>query len=139
MIARFALAILFVAFLISDTHAQSRRFGGFGGGWGGRGSAEPYSLDRGSVPTWERDPELPHDSFTWARIKYRSWIQRRSFTWYTDYPDSDLNMSWRLHQLTALKVEPDPVTVEITDRPRTQRRRSRHPPQIRFQRRLHHG
>jgi hypothetical protein len=112
MSARLAILIFLAALVAADARAQSRRFGGFGGG---RGSAEPYSLDRGDVPTWDRDPELPHDSFTWARIKYRSWIQRRSFTWYTDYPDSDLNMSWRLHQLTAMKVEPDPVTVEITD------------------------
>src|SRR5690349_7254927 len=113
MIPRFVILFLLAAlFATTDASAQSRRFRG--GGWGG-GSREPYSIDRGNVPTWERDPDLPHDSFTWARIKYRSWIQRQSFTWYTDYPDSDLNMSWRLHQLTAMRVEPDPALVEITD------------------------
>jgi hypothetical protein len=117
MNARFAITIVLAWLMIANASAQSRRFGGFGGGWNNRGPATAgnYSLDRGAVPTWDRDPELPHDCFTWARIKYRSWTQRRSFTWYTDYPDSDLNMSWRLHQLTAMKVEPDPAIVEITD------------------------
>src|SRR3954467_4788162 len=114
MIARLAIFILFTSLLLSNARAQQRRFGGFGGG--GRGQAgESYSTDRGSVPQWELDRELPHDCFVWARIKYRSWTQRRSFTWYTDYRDSDLNMSFRLHQLTALKVDPEGVVVEIAD------------------------
>ena len=29
--------------------------------------------------------------------------------WMTDWPDSDLNFSYRLQQLTALKVNPDPI------------------------------
>ena len=33
----------------------------------------------------------------------------------TDYPDADLNLSFRLQQLTALKVNPEPKVLEITD------------------------
>src|SRR4051812_37462126 len=87
-----------VALFCLDVPAQSRR------GWGGGRSGNPISMDRGSVPQWELDPNLPHDRFTFARLKYRSWTQQRSMTWYTDFRDSDLNLSWRLHQLTALKV-----------------------------------
>ena len=29
--------------------------------------------------------------------------------WATDFPDSDLNFSFRLQQLTSLKVNPDPI------------------------------
>jgi hypothetical protein len=33
----------------------------------------------------------------------------------TDWPDSDLNFSFRLQQLTALKVNPEPITLRATD------------------------
>ena len=33
----------------------------------------------------------------------------------TDWPDSDLNFSFRLQQLTSLKVNPDPITLRLTD------------------------
>ena len=35
--------------------------------------------------------------------------------WATDFPDSDLNFSFRLQQLTAIKVEPTPVSLRLTD------------------------
>ncbi|MHC5543027.1 DUF4159 domain-containing protein, partial [Singulisphaera rosea] len=35
--------------------------------------------------------------------------------WATDWPDSDLNLSYRLQQLTALKVNPEPIHLKITD------------------------
>ncbi len=33
----------------------------------------------------------------------------------TDWPDSDLNFSFRLQQLTSLKVNPDPISLRLTD------------------------
>ncbi len=36
--------------------------------------------------------------------------------WLTDWPDSDLNFSFRLQQLTSLKVNPDPITLQLTDK-----------------------
>ena len=36
-------------------------------------------------------------------------------SWATDYPDSDFNFSFRLQQLTSLKVNPDPVILRLTD------------------------
>jgi hypothetical protein len=35
--------------------------------------------------------------------------------WSTDYPDSDLNFSFRLQQLTSLKVNPVPISLRLTD------------------------
>ncbi len=35
--------------------------------------------------------------------------------WSTDFPDSDLNFSFRLQQLTSLKVNPEPITRRLTD------------------------
>ena len=62
------------------------------------------------------DKEVRKDCFTFARLRYRSWTQRRSFNWYTDYRDSDLNFSFRLHELTAMRVDPEGTYVEITDK-----------------------
>ena len=39
----------------------------------------------------------------------------RGGTWTTDWPDSDLNFSYRLQQLTSLKVNPVPITLRLTD------------------------
>ena len=35
--------------------------------------------------------------------------------WATDWPDSDLNFSFRLQQLTSLKVNPVPISLRLTD------------------------
>jgi hypothetical protein len=54
--------------------------------------------------------------FRFARVKYTSaGREGSSRAWWTDYPDADLNISWRLSQLTSMKVDPDPVVVELTD------------------------
>lgn len=71
--------------------------------------------DRGNVPHWEVDAEFPRDVFTFGRLKWRSKTGRRSMTWETDFPDSDLNMSWRLHQLTSMRVHPEGAVVDIMD------------------------
>src|SRR5439155_1114110 len=73
-------------------------------------------LDRGNVPSWPVDEKFAMEVFTFARLKYNStgW-ERSSYAWWTDYPDADLNLSYRLQQLTALKVNPEPKVVEITD------------------------
>jgi hypothetical protein len=77
--------------------------------------------DRRDVPYWQTDKQFEHDVFTFARIRYSSgygggyrgrWGRGR---WATDYPDSDLNFSYRLHQLTAMEVNPDGIVLELTD------------------------
>ncbi|MDP8232723.1 MAG: DUF4159 domain-containing protein, partial [Candidatus Zophobacter franzmannii] len=66
-----------------------------------------------------------HDVFTFVRIEYdsgggyrggrsRGGRGRRGGA-YTDYPDSDLNFSYRLHQLTAMEVNPDGKILRLTD------------------------
>ena len=72
---------------------------------------------RRGVPIWENDPVVPKDTFTFVRIRYDSHggYGRRGGGWRTDYPDSDLNFSLRLQQLTTLKVNPDPIFLDLTD------------------------
>ena len=68
------------------------------------------------VATWEIDRDFAHDVFTFARVRYRSYgRERRGDGWQTDYPDSDLNFSYRLQQLTSLEVNPTPKVVNLTD------------------------
>src|SRR4051812_29545001 len=97
---RFAIFLILFLTLTPDVSAQFGRFGK--PSWGRGYSTDPHEYGRGKVPEWPMDKEVRKDCFTFARLRYRSWTQRRSFNWYTDYRDSDLNFSFRLHELTAM-------------------------------------
>jgi hypothetical protein len=84
---------------------RGRRFRGY----------EEGPIDRGNIPTWRVDDEFRGDLFTFVRIRYRSTYERQSLAWYTDYPDADLNLSFRLQQYTTLAVNPEPKVIDITD------------------------
>lgn len=82
--------------------------------------------DRRGVPDWEPDKEFARDVFTFVRIRYSSGYGGGRYgggygrgygrgKWATDYPDSDLNFSYRLQQLTSMEVDPDGVVLELTD------------------------
>jgi len=62
---------------------------------------------------------MPEDVFTFVRVIYESQSDRFGrggwHKWRTDYPDSDLNFSYRLQELTSLEVDPDGRTLELTD------------------------
>ena len=86
-----------------------------------RGGFDPFGqgvVDRNGVPDWEVKDHMPDDVFTFVRIKYNSndggW-GRRGGKWRTDYPDSDLNFSYRLQELTSMEVDPDGKILELTD------------------------
>jgi hypothetical protein len=80
---------------------------------GGRRGVPEFT--RGSVPNWTLEPGFEREAFTFARVRYSSTMDRSSYAWWTDYPDADVNLSWRLHQLTALKVHPDGKVIGLTD------------------------
>lgn len=88
-------------------------------GWRGGGR---YGDERNGVPDWEVPPAFKTDTFTFVRVIYSSNRGRggrrgwgRGGGCWTDYPDSDLNFSFRLQQLTAMKVAPEGVQLELTD------------------------
>ena len=94
--------------------------------WGGRRwGGQEYSQDlrtareveSGSTgtPTWEYPDAFKKDVFTFARIRYERWGWGRGGGWATDLPDSDLNLSWRLQQMTSMKVDPDARIIRPTD------------------------
>lgn len=69
------------------------------------------------TPNWTNPPGFEKDVFTFVRI-----IRARdpngsptSGNWITDFPDSDLNLSYRLQQVTSLKVDPDGRVLRLTD------------------------
>lgn len=87
----------------------------FGGGRGRyrRSYVEGVRPDRQGVPDWKLDEDFEDDVFTFVRIRYNSYNQWGK--WRTDYPDAELNFSYRLQQLTSMHVHPDGVVLELTD------------------------
>jgi hypothetical protein len=122
------LAILLIVGVLAATATLAQRY------YGGRGSD-----DRRGIPTWQLDKEFSQDAFTFVRIQYSSGYGGRRYggpsgrgggrgygrgfgggfgrggSWAIDYPDSDYNISFRLHQLTAMEVNPNGLVLELTD------------------------
>ena len=78
------------------------------------------------TPDWTNAPGFQKDAFTFARVLFKTSpeIGRQSergfgrdpwLGWWVDFPDADLNLSYRLQQLTALKVDPEGRVVRLTD------------------------
>ncbi len=112
------LAVLILFALVSGI-AVAQRYGRGRGGWGRRFPGQ-IPADRAGVPDWKVDPRFPHDIFTFVRVQYDSGDGghgRRGWGggWATDFPDSDLNFSYRLQQLTSMKVNPNPISLRLTD------------------------
>jgi hypothetical protein len=72
------------------------------------------------TPVWKNTLGFEKDVFTFVRLQYsvsnRGWGGRRGRPrWATDYPAADLNFSFRLQQMTSLKVDPDCRVLQISD------------------------
>jgi hypothetical protein len=69
------------------------------------------------TPEWTNEPGFENDVFTFARIiyKYDRTTVPSFMAWINDYPDSDLNLSFRLQQLTSMKVDPNGRTLKLTN------------------------
>jgi len=74
------------------------------------------------TPNWTNAPGFEHDVFTFTRVIFQSDPAPRSgrgrlrwLGWWVDYPDADLNLSYRLQQLTSIKTDPDARVVKLTD------------------------
>lgn len=87
--------------------------------WSGRryrGYGRRPAPVRVTRPLWDGNRDFKSDVFTFARVEYSSsgqqWGQPQ---WSVDYPDSDLNLSIRLKELTSLEVNPLPVVVRFDE------------------------
>ncbi|MSU26439.1 MAG: transmembrane prediction [Pedosphaera sp.] len=77
--------------------------------------AEQHSNE---TPMWTNAPGFQKDTFTFCRIRYSSsygYGGRSRGGWSTDFPDADLNLSYRLQQMTSLKVNPLGRLLQIED------------------------
>jgi hypothetical protein len=106
-VVRLLITAVTVMLVVAATVAVAQR-GRFRGREMGDGPPE-----RNGVPEWQVDPRFPEEKFTFVRVRYSSY--GRWGKWATDYPDSDLNFSFRLKELTALEVDPNGKILELTD------------------------
>jgi hypothetical protein len=107
---RLILMSLILVLVVSTTAIAQRGFGRR------QRSFDPAMVDRGGVPVWENDKNFKADVFTFVRVKYSSYGGRwGGEKWAVDFPDSDLNFSYRLQELTSLEVDPHGKILELTD------------------------
>jgi len=68
-------------------------------------------------PNWTNALGFDKDVFAFARIRREEEhnSSQRAGTWWTDFPDSDLNLSFRLQQMTSMKVDPNGRVLDLTD------------------------
>jgi hypothetical protein len=130
------MLILSLALGAALAQYRSRWRGGGGGGDTGITYTEgrvPVNVDTvrtaretesGSTgtPNWTNETGFEKDVFTFVRIIYRrasnsSGISTTSSWrgWITDYPDSDLNLSYRIQQVTSIRTDPDARVLRLTD------------------------
>jgi hypothetical protein len=127
---KFGFIILLLVLALGAGLAQRMGRGGYGGGYGGgrggRGGRSswndayrtPREIPQHSdpTPTWTNSPGFEQDAFTFVRIKRSRAPGFWGGPWDTDTPDSDLNLSYRLQQVTSMKVDPDGLFLSLTDK-----------------------
>lgn len=127
---KFGLAMILVLLALAVIAQRRGPRGGWGGGpsryGGGEGWSPEYETCKTAreipshstgTPNWTNDVGFEKDTFTFTRIRRdrapnATW---RAGQWWTDFPDSDLNLSFRLQQVTSMKVNPDGRVLRLTE------------------------
>lgn len=116
------LALLPAAFLLAQ--GSGRRSGPIGGGElyipeDVRTAREVETRTEAMPPSWTNPPAFKRELFTFARIRYDknpfAQRNRRTGGWTTDLPDADINLSFRIQQMTSIRVEADGRILRLTD------------------------
>jgi hypothetical protein len=119
--------VLIGAVVMAQSRSGRRGWGGYGaygeGGYVGSGAktAREFPSHSTGTPVWTNPNGFTRDAFAFARIRYTNsygrgyWGGRGGAGWETDLPDSDLNLSYRLQQMTSMKVDPDGRILDLTD------------------------
>ncbi len=99
--------------------ARGGRSGGFGGGFGnGINRAytirDPAELEMVDKMQQAINPAFVNDVYSFTRLKYDFDPGYRGRFWDDDSPDADLNLSYRLFQITSLKIHPYYNYIDIT-------------------------
>ncbi|HOP97687.1 MAG TPA: DUF4159 domain-containing protein [Verrucomicrobiota bacterium] len=96
-----------------------RRGGASADGTTARDYVDSYDMNR-VWPAWTNQAGFERDVFTFVRIEYDSTYGgagwgRGGGGWAVDLPESDLNFSYRLQQITAMKVNPNGLILRLTN------------------------
>src|ERR1051325_11501110 len=74
------------------------------------------------TPEWTNAPGFEEDVFTFTRVIFQTDTRPRGtrtrfrwLGWWVDYPDADLNFSYRLQQVTSIKTDPDARAIKLSD------------------------
>jgi len=115
------VALLTVPLLCAGLLLAQRFRGGWGEAWISEDApvrtAREVPTHSTEFPRWTNAPGFEKDVFTFVRIRYhrdRRGPYRAGYC-FTDFPDSDLNLSYRLQQITSLKVDPDCRVLSLTE------------------------
>jgi hypothetical protein len=123
MNTRFILMLLLAALLAGAAYGQFRSRSSRNYTPDNTQTAREVMQHTDETPLWTNAPGFQKDVFTFVRLRYsndghptdsRGYYYGRS-RWATDFPDADLNISWRLQQMTSLKVDPNARVLSILD------------------------
>jgi len=87
-------------------------------------SAREVDSHSTGTPNWSNPPGFEKDVFTFMRAVFRAgpttatqppFHRGRSIGWWVDFPDADLNLSFRLQQLTSIRTDPDGRVLRLTE------------------------
>ena len=85
-------------------------------------TAREVGTHSSGTPNWTNAPGFEDEAFTFTRVIFQSDPSprpgRRGFRflgWWVDFPDADLNLSYRLQQLTTIHTDPDARVLKFTD------------------------
>jgi hypothetical protein len=77
------------------------------------------------TPEWTNPAGFEKDVFTFARVIFKSvgepgrrnygWGRGPRLGWWVDFPDADLNFSYRLQQMTSMRTDPNARVLKLTD------------------------
>src|SRR6185369_5528389 len=127
------LLVTGLSFAQFGPRSRSRRSPGSSGNWirieGGQvvnedelRTARETDTHSSGTPNWTNAPGFEEDVFTFTRIIFHSEPASRYgrgrlrwLGWWVDYPDADLNLSYRLQQLTSIRTDPDARVLKFTD------------------------
>src|SRR4051812_10181777 len=85
-----------------------------------------HSLDSSGrpieTPMWENPRGFEKDVFIFARAIFKvgpntapGYGRGRRLGWWVDFPDADLNLSYRLQQMTSMKTDPNGRVLKLND------------------------
>jgi hypothetical protein len=85
-------------------------------------STDPKTGEVIGTPAWSNPKGFEKDVFTFARAIFKvgpnsapGYGRGRRLGWWVDFPDADLNLSYRLQQMTSMRTDPDGRVLKLTN------------------------